>query len=77
MDGVVIAAPDHWHAPAAILALRRGQARLRREAVQPQPLEASCSWRPPGSTTAIVQMGNQRRSWPNIIDLMRQLRDGA
>ena len=73
VDGVVIAAPDHWHAPAAILALRGRQGRLRREAVQPQPArDASCSRRRRSATARrVLQVGSQRRSWPNIIELMR------
>ena len=32
IDAIVIATPDHWHAPATILALRRRQGCLRGEA---------------------------------------------
>ena len=38
VDALFCEAPNHWHGPATILGVRRRQARLRREAVQPQPL---------------------------------------
>ncbi len=49
--------------------LRGRQACLRREAVQPQSrARANCWSRRPASTRRHVQMGNQRRSWPKIIE---------
>ena len=38
LDVVLIATPDHHHAPAAIRAIRSGQARLCPEALGPQHL---------------------------------------
>jgi predicted dehydrogenase len=78
VHGVVIAAPDHWHAPAAILALAAGKDVYVEKPCSHNPLEtellAAAAAR---YNQRILQCGSQRRSWPNIIDLMRQLRDGS
>ncbi len=78
VDGVLIAAPDHWHAPAAILALAAGKDVFVEKPCSHNPLEtellAAAAKR---YGTRVLQVGSQRRSWPNIIDLMRQVRDGS
>ena len=76
VDGVVIATPDNWHAPAAMLAMKAGKHVY---------LEKPCSYAPAegemlveGATkyNRVMQMGNQRRSWPNIIQGIQELKGG-
>ena len=78
VHGVVIAAPDHWHAPAAMLALAAGKDVYVEKPCSHNPREtellAAAAKR---YNQRILQCGSQRRSWPNIIDLTRQLRDGS
>jgi predicted dehydrogenase len=78
LDAVVIAAPDHWHAPAAMLALAAGKDVFVEKPCSHNPLEtellAAAAKR---YGTRVLQVGSQRRSWPNIIELMSQLRDGS
>ncbi len=77
LDAVVIAAPDHWHTPAAILALAAGKDVYVEKPCSHNGLEAELLVAAQKKYNRIVEVGSQRRSWPNIIDLVRQLRDGS
>ena len=76
IDVVVIATPDHWHAPAALMALK---------ADKHVYLEKPCSYAPAEGEILIqaaakygkkLQMGNQRRSWPNVIEAIQAVKGG-
>jgi len=77
VDAVVIATPDHWHAPAAILACAAGKDVYVEKPCSHNPLEGELLVAAARRYSRIVQMGSQRRSWPNIIDLVSKLRDGS
>jgi predicted dehydrogenase len=76
VDAVFIATPDHWHAPAAILALDAGkhvyvekpcchnirEGRLMADAVQ--------------RSKKLLQVGTQSRSGAAVIEAMQRLQDG-
>jgi predicted dehydrogenase len=77
IDAVVIAAPDHWHAPAAILACAAGKDVYVEKPCGHNAREGELLVAAARKYGRIVQMGSQRRSWPNLIELTRQLRDGS
>ncbi|MFO7692001.1 MAG: Gfo/Idh/MocA family oxidoreductase [Vicinamibacterales bacterium] len=77
LDAVAIAAPDHWHAPAAILACAAGKDVYVEKPCSHNPLEGELLVAAARRYGRVVQMGNQRRSWPNIVALMKQLREGT
>ena len=66
VDALVIAAPDHWHAPAAILACDAGKHVYVEKPASHNPREGELLVETQKRTGKIVQMGNQRRSWPNV-----------
>jgi predicted dehydrogenase len=66
VDALVIAAPDHWHAPAAILALNAGKHVYVEKPCSHNPREGEVLVETQRRTGKVVQMGNQRRSWPNV-----------
>jgi predicted dehydrogenase len=77
VDALMIAAPDHWHAPAALLGMKAGKHVY---------LEKPCSHNPKEGELLIasvkkygrsMQMGNQRRSWPNVIQAINELKAGV
>jgi predicted dehydrogenase len=75
-DALIIAAPDHWHTPAAILGVTHGkhifvekpcghnaqEGELLIQAMKKYPKQ-------------LIQMGNQRRSMPNLIEAVRIVRE--
>jgi predicted dehydrogenase len=77
LDAVVIATPDHWHAPAAILACAAGKDVYVEKPCGHNPLEGELLIAAARKYDRIVQMGSQRRSWPNLTALIPQLRDGS
>ncbi|MBN8826654.1 MULTISPECIES: Gfo/Idh/MocA family oxidoreductase [unclassified Spirosoma] len=77
MDALVIAAPDHWHAPAAILASKAGKHVYLEKPCSHNPYEGELLVAVAAKYKNIVQMGNQRRSWPNVRQAMEELKNGA
>ncbi len=76
VDAVVIAMPDHWHASAAIMALQAGKHVYVEKPGSHNPREGELVDMAARKYGKVVQMGNQRRSWPNVIEAIRELRSG-
>ena len=77
IDVLVIAAPDHWHAPAALLALQAGKHVYVEKPCSHNPKEGEMLVEATKKYGKVVQMGNQRRSWPNVVEGIQALKDGA
>lgn len=76
VDVMVIAAPDHWHAPAALLALEAGKHVYVEKPCSHNPNEGEILVRGASRYGKVVQMGNQRRSWPNVMEGINALKKG-
>ena len=76
LDALVIAAPDHWHAPAALLALQAGKHVYVEKPCGHNPREGELLVEAQRRYGRIVQMGNQQRSSPASIEAMQRIRDG-
>ena len=77
IDVLVIAAPDHWHAPASLLALQAGKHVYVEKPCSHNPHEGEMLVEAAKKYKKVIQMGNQRRSWPNVVNGIRELRDGT
>jgi predicted dehydrogenase len=76
IDALVIAAPDHWHAPAALLAVKAGKHVYVEKPCSHNPAEGEILVNAAKKYGRHIQMGNQRRSYPNMITAMQELKDG-
>ncbi len=76
LDAIVIAAPDHWHAPAAILASKAGKHVYLEKPCSHNPNEGEILVAVAAKYKNVIQMGNQRRSFPNIIAGIAELKAG-
>ncbi|WP_266365769.1 Gfo/Idh/MocA family protein [Tellurirhabdus rosea] len=77
VDALVIAAPDHWHAPAAILASKAGKHVYLEKPCSHNPHEGELLVEVAKKYKNVIQMGNQRRSWPNVVQAMQDIKNGA
>lgn len=77
LDALVIAAPDHWHAPAAILASKAGKHVYLEKPCSHNPHEGELLVAVAQKYKNVIQMGNQRRSWPNVAQAIREVHSGA
>ncbi|MGX5816564.1 Gfo/Idh/MocA family oxidoreductase [Chitinophaga lutea] len=77
LDALVVAAPDHWHAPAAILAAKAGKHVYLEKPCSHNPAEGELLVAAQQKYKTVIQMGNQRRSWPNVIAAIQELRNGT
>jgi predicted dehydrogenase len=77
VDVLMVAAPNHWHAPATILACSAGKHVYVEKPASHNPNEAELMVAAARKNNRVVQMGNQRRSWPALIEAVEKLRAGA
>src|SRR5690606_9209698 len=66
LDALVVAAPDHWHAPAALLASKAGKHVYLEKPCSHNPHEGEMLIAAQKKYKNVIQMGNQRRSYPNV-----------
>lgn len=76
LDALVVAAPDHWHAPAALLASKAGKHVYLEKPCSHNPHEGELLVAAVKKYKNVVQMGNQRRSWPNVAAGIRAVQSG-
>ena len=77
VDVLSIAAPNFWHAPAAILAMEAGKHVYVEKPGSHNMAEADMIVAASRKYDRRVQMGNQRRSYPHVREAMQRLHEGV
>jgi predicted dehydrogenase len=77
LDALIVTAPDHWHAPAALLACSAGKHVYLEKPCSHNPNEGEMLVKSAEKHKRVLQMGNQRRSWPNVAGAIAELHSGA
>lgn len=77
VDALSIAAPNHWHAPATILGVQAGKHVYVEKPGSHNAQEAFWMVAAARKHQRLVQMGNQRRSWPHVQEAIAELHSGA
>ncbi len=77
VDILVVAAPNHWHAPATILACAAGKHVYVEKPCSHTAEEGELSVAAARKAQRVVTTGTQRRSWGAIVEAMGKLRDGV
>lgn len=77
MDALVVAPPDHWHAPASLLGVQAGKHVYVEKPCSHNPAEGEMLVKAAAKYKKLIQMGNQRRSFPGVVKAMQELHDGA
>jgi predicted dehydrogenase len=76
VNALVVATPDHWHAPATILALSAGKHVYLEKPCGHNPREGELLVDAQRKTGRVVQMGTQQRSAPSSIEVIQAIREG-
>lgn len=76
IDALIVAAPDHWHAPATILGCKAGKHVYVEKPCSHNPREGELMIQAARKYNRFVQMGTQRRSWAVIQKAMDLLHNG-
>lgn len=76
IDVVTIATPDHWHTPMAILAMAAGKHVYVEKPCSQNPREGELLLAAVKRYQRVVQMGAQRRSSPQMREIIPQIHSG-
>ena len=77
VDAISIAAPNYWQSVMTILGCQAGKHVYVEKPGSHNAFEAEAMVAAAKKTGRLVQMGNQRRSYPKVIEAMQRLREGA
>ena len=77
VNAVFVAAPDHWHTPAAILALQAGKHVFLEKPAGHNPREGELVVQAQQKYQRLVQLGTQRRSGPRLMEGVQAITEGA
>src|SRR5438270_10662098 len=77
VDALVIAAPDHWHTPAALLAMQAGKHVYVEKPCGHNPREGELLVEAQQKHKRVVQMGTQQRSAPRSMEVVQAIKEGA
>jgi predicted dehydrogenase len=77
IDAITIATPDHWHTPMAILALAAGKHVYVEKPCSQNPHEGELLQKAIARYGKLVQMGNQRRSFPTMQTAIKEIQGGV
>ena len=77
VDALIIATPDHWHAPAAIAACGAGKHVYVEKPCSHNAQEALWLVEAARKYDRVVQHGTQRRSWPGVREAIGRLHEGV
>ncbi len=76
IDALINATPDHWHAPGTWLALEAGKHVYVEKPCSHNPYEGELLVAYQKKYNKVVQMGNQQRSAPESIEVIKDIHDG-
>jgi predicted dehydrogenase len=76
LDALIIATPDHWHAPMATLAAKAGKHVYVEKPCSHNPREGEILVEAAAKYDRHVQMGSQRRSIANVQQMAREMQEG-
>jgi predicted dehydrogenase len=76
VDAIVIAMPDHWHMPAALMALKAGKHVYLEKPCSHNPREGELLVQAEAQYGLVMQMGNQQRSAPESIEIVSEIHQG-
>jgi predicted dehydrogenase len=77
MDALMVATPDHWHAPATLLAVKAGKHVYVEKPCSHNPNEGEILIQAAQKYNKLIQMGSQRRSFPKVMQAVQELKEGV
>ena len=77
VDALLVATPDHWHAPMAILAVKAGKHVYVEKPCSHNPNEGEILVEVASKYKRRVQMGSQRRSIANTQQMVQEIHEGT
>tara|TARA_R110002033_G_C3896011_1_gene239442 strand:+ start:7536 stop:8879 length:1344 start_codon:yes stop_codon:yes gene_type:complete len=77
VDAVFMATPDHWHTPGAIMGMQAGKHIYLEKPCSHNPWENQLVVEAQKKYNKVVQMGNQQRSSPQSIKIVKDIHEGV
>ncbi|MEI7910811.1 MAG: Gfo/Idh/MocA family oxidoreductase [Verrucomicrobiota bacterium] len=77
VDALIVATPDHWHAPMATLAVKAGKHVYVEKPCSHNPREGEILVEVAKNHQRLVQMGSQRRSMVNLQQMVKEIHEGV